>query len=734
MEAPRVLTAQEERQLKLLEYLAAKGKLKPQNNSKPYLKDCTNLQNKRPRQVSRQICEKRDVFHKGTQFGFQENKNRTSKTASLPYRAKTGKIPAQQSILDSRFGNKTLSRIPVPSKLGLPRARPDQPDRSVKTKSRDIVKSVAGKTLSSAAPESCENEAERCDEADGRSTVILSLSRHVEKHEICPREKTSLSHRRPAASGDVTTIRSKCTIKREQRIYQDSRKSVTRNLSNRAPTQQPVHEPKTQPTAGKPIPVASTGHNHRVSIVKQPAPNRSAIERSLRMKSLRTDSSHVNQPASVHAVHVKDSTQNPTCTSKPNSTMRSASSAGPEHKKMTYDPVPKIRPRSFSYTSMKTSDSQHLVNKQAVGLKSTGLSACTKTLFRPLVDDFKQTNERERKQCVTNNIEEATAFPRPSNLAAGDTNITPHTPRMTADDRKKKLQEWLISKGKTYKRPPMTLAPKRPPTAQKQEAFNHSLWDGIEEEEELLCLAKKINQTLTECLELIEKGVSGEDIHTALEKVPEAKKFAKYWVCKARLLEREDVSDVAELYKQGVQCGAKPIDELRDTVFDIMKNTNKKTKVVTFGPLPNEDVSVENEPCEDKDVQCCGSPSWSTIRPVGNVRTPCTGTSTCDQGSAVKLQVASLSSKKEKKNDGSGQGWKRLTPVRRSVRIHHSAYQYPDVVQEHDHVVSSLDELLEVADADTYLFMRNDALPEGAEHILGVIRQDTSGGQNEEPV
>lgn len=51
----------------------------------------------------------------------------------------------------------------------------------------------------------------------------------------------------------------------------------------------------------------------------------------------------------------------------------------------------------------------------------------------------------------------------------------------------------------------MVLPPKRPPTAKKQDPCNRSVWEGIEEEEELLSLSNKIRQTLSECLELIEK-------------------------------------------------------------------------------------------------------------------------------------------------------------------------------------------------------------------------------------
>ncbi|KAG8574582.1 hypothetical protein GDO81_009232 [Engystomops pustulosus] len=139
-----------------------------------------------------------------------------------------------------------------------------------------------------------------------------------------------------------------------------------------------------------------------------------------------------------------------------------------------------------------------------------------------------------------------------------------------------------------------------------------------------------------------------------------------------------------------------------------MKNINKKTKVVTFGPLPADDAE-EDDDHEEFPV----TPYTSRTE---EVKTPGTGTSICDQGSAVKLQVTSLSSKKMM--PGSGQEWKRLTPVRRSLRIHHSVSQYPEVVQEHDTVVSSLEELLDQVDTDGFLYIKNDALPEEADHTV----------------
>lgn len=72
---------------------------------------------------------------------------------------------------------------------------------------------------------------------------------------------------------------------------------------------------------------------------------------------------------------------------------------------------------------------------------------------------------------------------------------------------RKQLEEWLASKGKTYKRPPMMLLQKK--------AVKLS-WRNVKEKEkqekpEQLCL-EKINNILTECLKLIEEVGMGKEL------------------------------------------------------------------------------------------------------------------------------------------------------------------------------------------------------------------------------
>lgn len=57
------------------------------------------------------------------------------------------------------------------------------------------------------------------------------------------------------------------------------------------------------------------------------------------------------------------------------------------------------------------------------------------------------------------------------------------------------------------------------------------------------------------------------------------------------------------------------------------------------------------------------------------------------------------------------QDMKLITPVRRSARIERAVARYPEMLQDHDVVVASLNELLEVDKTEYFVFRENEALP-----------------------
>lgn len=62
-----------------------------------------------------------------------------------------------------------------------------------------------------------------------------------------------------------------------------------------------------------------------------------------------------------------------------------------------------------------------------------------------------------------------------------------------------------------------------------------------------------------------------------------------------------------------------------------------------------------------------------------------------------------------------GQELKFLTPVRRSLRIERAGSRYPEMLKDHDPMVSSLREILDANEETQFFFRENKALPEMAE-------------------
>ncbi|KAL8174115.1 UNVERIFIED_CONTAM: hypothetical protein K2H54_038540 [Gekko kuhli] len=269
----------------------------------------------------------------------------------------------------------------------------------------------------------------------------------------------------------------------------------------------------------------------------------------------------------------------------------------------------------------------------------------------------------------------------------------PHVHRIAGKfGPKKLLEQWLKSQGKSYKRPSMNLPAAK--SRKKKESLNQSFWSSLGEEEERMdrSLRDKISSALTECLKLAEEGFPSEEILAMLSQIPEAEKFAQFWICKAKLLARHGTFDVAGLYEAAVRAGAVPLQKLKEVVADLLKNPDKTAQVIPtqVSPLPARD-QVEVSPP-------------STLR-----------RQTCKPVSGIKLQIVPLLRAKE---CCTGPDTKLLTPVRRSLRIEGASACYPEMLKDHDTVVTSLNELRATDHGSLFVFRRNEALPEDVEGEL----------------
>nr|XP_004669827.2 cytoskeleton-associated protein 2-like isoform X1 [Jaculus jaculus] len=276
--------------------------------------------------------------------------------------------------------------------------------------------------------------------------------------------------------------------------------------------------------------------------------------------------------------------------------------------------------------------------------------------------------------------------------------------KTTAEDRRKQLEEWQKSKGKIYKRPPMEVKAKR----KIIEEMNISFWKSIEKEEEekkaQLELSNKINNTLTECLQLIEEGVLSSEIFTILSSIPEAEKFAKFWICKAKLLASKGTFDVIGLYEEAIKNGATPILELREVVLNILQDPSRTTEGISSSSLADETniVLMEELARSVESVHSC-----RPLKEREQVAAIPQITTTEQDNPGIKLQITPIP---RISGMPEVQDMKLITPVRRSARIKQAVSHYPEMLQEHDLVVASLDELLEV-ETECFLVRKNEALP-----------------------
>ncbi|XP_059842131.1 cytoskeleton-associated protein 2-like [Hypanus sabinus] len=266
------------------------------------------------------------------------------------------------------------------------------------------------------------------------------------------------------------------------------------------------------------------------------------------------------------------------------------------------------------------------------------------------------------------------------------------------DERRKQLEEWLTSKGKTYKRPPMPTPFKKVIKSVKKN-LEHSFLEVMEREEQK-DLADGVQDMLDDCMKLLERGSSPKHIYEALKNVPEGEKFAKYWICQARLLELTGTMEaVIALFEKAVHSGAQPVEELRSALVEtIMRNANSHTACT-----------------EKEDTKTESFEETAVVTPCTKVRLLCGKTD--ERGSSVikyritaTPQVLRMNESMRRIRSTGQQDLKFLTPVRRSVRIEQVSASHPEMLREHDCCVTSLNELLDEEEAETFVYRENQAL------------------------
>nr|XP_015196017.1 PREDICTED: cytoskeleton-associated protein 2-like isoform X1 [Lepisosteus oculatus] len=263
------------------------------------------------------------------------------------------------------------------------------------------------------------------------------------------------------------------------------------------------------------------------------------------------------------------------------------------------------------------------------------------------------------------------------------------------EERMRRLQEWREAKGIAYKRPPMP-TPRR--SVKKPAASRQSFWSAMEEEDRLGRLAA---ERIDDCLRLLREGRESREVLAVLSQVPSVEKFAMYWVCRARLMERDGDCEVLALFEEAVRVVQEPIEELRTIVFEILKKKKTITETDKEGDQSESNIPgvPRNDPVTPKIVgaKIRGAKNGSSVVKYKITATP-GGRQQQQQRDPVQLD---------------GQELRFFTPVRRSLRIERAAPRYPAALQERDPCVASLQELLaeeEGSGPPLYVYRENEAL------------------------
>ncbi|KAK2096095.1 Cytoskeleton-associated protein 2 [Saguinus oedipus] len=136
-------------------------------------------------------------------------------------------------------------------------------------------------------------------------------------------------------------------------------------------------------------------------------------------------------------------------------------------------------------------------------------------------------------------------------------------PKETAEERKAHLSEWKAGKGRVLKRSPNSVVIQHEPEGQKEKPVG-SFWTTMAEEDEQRLFTEKVNNTFSECLNLINEGCPKEDILVTLndliKNIPDVKKLVKYWICLVHMEPiTSPVENIIAIYEKAILAGAQPI-------------------------------------------------------------------------------------------------------------------------------------------------------------------------------
>ncbi|KAG1957981.1 cytoskeleton-associated protein 2-like [Pimephales promelas] len=693
----------EQRKLKLAEYLVAKGRLKAPN-PKPYLKDkpvtkkpAESNQKEKIRGDAKENCGINGTNVKEGKKLAEVNKNTsTKKGLSLHSQAKA---PAQSS---SSSNNTCQAGFRLLKTLSNSTASLQNPRKPHKAEETPASINAANRTRS----QRLQNDQHKAHQAQpasnttqkskksslvsvcGPSKSGYGISAHTRTDQMS-RTKTALQSTRPLARKLAeTTIKTTSTANlKSQRPMSTTGTKIQTNIVSK-PQAKLTQQPRSQSAVPK------------IGIHNSSSQSSKLMSRKSNSATNRFD---VNQRKDISCIITKvDATKTKSDCSVTNRETRTS--------------VSTLSNPANSKGSAIIKNKQNITVKPISATASTKLPGRnTKSCVLPQTSTAPQELQRPTKR--SSQVKPAVQFQTPKSSFCPSTQGVRTAPvdggkKPTAaqEQRLCKLQEWRESRGITYKRPPMPVRLMRRKTVS---AIPQPYWASIEKEDEVHNIVFAVDRSLDDCIQLLQQGFPVEKVRDVLSRVPMAQKFAKYWICRARLMEREGNLDVLPMFQEAIRVVREPVDELRSVVFEILK----KGQIQGMSPMPKEPEMLETRMHEEQEV----GNVMCTPKPVGAIICGMRGDS-----SVVKYKItATPGGKRCQQGVESGQvdghEIRFFTPVRRSVRIEKTAPRYPTALQEHDPCVTSLCDLAgeskEEVEGNTqpqsspvYVYRENEAL------------------------
>ncbi|XP_072243458.1 cytoskeleton-associated protein 2-like [Leuresthes tenuis] len=695
-----VLSRKEMRKQKLMEYLAAKGKLKPPS-SKSYLHD--NCQDTKSETSALKVLMGKENKVPAERSNYNVSKGQTlTSQSSQPHPRRsfgiTNKINMKGSTLTGQQNSICPSSNRVSAQL--------KPNRNlVLTRTYSAVPSKANLTVSSHLKKQPNTGIQTAKPPSNAARTVVAKSN----------SKSSLSSN-SAASYLMKTTRTRLSIGPFVKTKTGLIPAVTQPRSTKSDRTDPPA------TARHAITTAVNAKKVQSRTMPSTSISQRAVQRTVDKVQAQNKSKSNSKP------QLGKHTQTG-CKSQLSSGLRVAStsfrskaepskSAGVLTKKSTCQPAVcytkarsgaegkknvqpcKVAPQTSSATVSKCGSRAVSGNRQAAVTELGGKTKMTKQTHNkkenslvnvpPLKAQAKPTVAPIMSQTVPQHSRTLSRTGRAADTKTPKVavRLVPQTEgkKMTAaqEERQRKLQEWREAKGISYKRPPM---PAKPPV-RCTVSIPQPFWASMKAEDDAHSLICAVDRSLADCIKLLAEGCPPEQVKSVLSRLPAvSQKFAKYWICRARLMQQEGDLDVLPMFEEAVRVVLEPVDELRTVVFDILKKKDElqdheKDHIPTAENTPN-----------------CGNNPMMTPKPI---RALINGEKR--GSSVVKYKITSTPggppTQQREPVRVNGQEVRFFTPVRRSVRIERASLRYPASLQDHDVCVASYNDLISEEDSD----------------------------------